>query len=124
MNPPSIKAGCIFCRVVAGVLPAAKVAETEKILAFRDRNPSAPQHVLLIPKAHIADSVADLATNESEVAQTWVELLAVAQQVASSSPEFADGWRLVTNVGENGSQSVFHLHVHLLGGRQMTWPPG
>jgi histidine triad (HIT) family protein len=124
MNPAGQKAGCIFCRIAAGDLPSEKVLETDKVLAFRDMNPGAPQHVLLIPKNHIADSVADLVVTDSDVAQTWVDLLSVAQQIAASSPDFADGWRLVTNVGENGGQSVFHLHVHLLGGRHMTWPPG
>ena len=124
MNPAGPKAGCIFCRIATGDLPSAKVLETDQVLAFRDMNPGAPQHVLLIPKSHIADSVADLALTDSDVAQIWVDLLSAAQQIAASSPDFADGWRLVTNVRENGGQSVFHLHVHLLGGRQMKWPPG
>lgn len=121
---PAAKPDCIFCRVAAGEIPSTKVVETDQILAFRDINPGAPQHVLIIPKEHIADSVADLDVSESGVTQTWADLLAVAQQIAASSPEFADGWRLVTNVGENGGQSVFHLHLHVLAGRRLAWPPG
>lgn len=121
---PAAKPDCIFCRVVAGEIPSTKVVETDQILAFRDINPGAPQHVLIIPKEHIADSVAGLDVSEPGVIQTWADLLAVAQQIAASSPVFADGWRLVTNVGENGGQSVFHLHLHVLAGRRLAWPPG
>jgi histidine triad (HIT) family protein len=110
--------------MVAGEIPTTIVAETDDVLAFRDINPGAPQHVLVIPKQHLADSVADLDLGDPGVAQTWANLLAVAQRFASSSPDFADGWRLVTNVGENGGQSVFHLHLHVLAGRRLAWPPG
>jgi histidine triad (HIT) family protein len=118
------KPDCIFCRVVAGDLPSAKVLETETVLAFHDVNPGAPQHVLVIPKDHIADSIADLDLSDSSVAPIWADLLAMAQQVAAQNAEFADGWRLVTNVGENAGQSVHHLHLHLLAGRRLAWPPG
>jgi histidine triad (HIT) family protein len=118
------KPDCLFCRVVAGEIPSTKVIETDGVLAFRDINPGAPQHVLVIPKEHVADSVADLDIGDPGVARIWADLLAVVQKVAGSSPEFADGWRLVTNVGENGGQSVFHLHLHVLAGRRLTWPPG
>lgn len=124
MTPARTKPDCLFCRVVAGEIPSTKVIETDDVLAFRDINPGAPQHVLVIPKAHLADSVADLGVGDAEMARVWSALLGVVQQVAASSPEFADGWRLVTNVGENGGQSVFHLHLHVLGGRRLTWPPG
>jgi histidine triad (HIT) family protein len=124
MTPAGTKPDCLFCRVVAGEIPSTKVIETEDVLAFRDINPGAPQHVLVIPKKHVADSVADLGVGDEEVARLWSALLAVVQQVAASSPEFAAGWRLVTNVGENGGQSVFHLHLHVLAGRRLTWPPG
>ena len=124
MTAGRTKADCLFCRVVAGQVPSTKVIETDSVLAFRDINPGAPQHVLVIPKEHVADSVADLDMGDTVVARTWADLLAVVQQVADSSPEFADGWRLVTNVGENGGQSVFHLHLHVLAGRRLTWPPG
>jgi histidine triad (HIT) family protein len=124
MTHAGTKPDCLFCRVVAGEIPSTKVIETEDVLAFRDINPGAPQHVLVIPKRHVADSVADLGVGDEEVARLWSALLGVVQQVAAASPEFADGWRLVTNVGENGGQSVFHLHLHVLAGRRLTWPPG
>jgi histidine triad (HIT) family protein len=124
MTRAGTKPDCLFCKVVAGDIPSTKVIETDDVLAFRDINPGAPQHVLVIPKSHVADSVADLEVGDAEVARVWFALLDVVQQVAASAPEFADGWRLVTNVGENGGQSVFHLHLHVLGGRRLTWPPG
>lgn len=124
MTAGKSKPDCIFCRVVAGELPSMKVFETETVLAFQDANPGAPQHILVIPKDHIADSIADLELTDSDVVQAWADLLAAAQEVAGSKPEFADGWRFVTNVGENGGQSVFHLHLHLLAGRRLAWPPG
>jgi histidine triad (HIT) family protein len=124
MSPAGTKPDCLFCRVATGEIPSTKVIETEDVLAFRDINPGAPEHVLVIPKQHIADSVADLDLGEAEAAQTWVNLLAVVQRVGVSSPVFSDGWRLVTNIGENGGQSVFHLHLHVLAGRRLAWPPG
>jgi histidine triad (HIT) family protein len=124
MTRAGTKPDCLFCKVVAGEIPSTKVIETDDVLAFRDINPGAPQHVLVIPKRHVADSVADLGVGDAEMARVWTALLGVVQQVAASAPEFADGWRLVTNVGENGGQSVFHLHLHLLAGRRLTWPPG
>lgn len=123
MTRARTKPDCLFCRVVAGDIPSTKVVETDDVLAFRDINPGAPQHVLVIPKDHVADSVADMDIGDAEVGRIWSGLLEVVQQVASA-PEFADGWRLVTNVGEDGGQSVFHLHLHVLAGRRLTWPPG
>lgn len=124
MTRVAAKPDCLFCKVVAGDIPSTKVIETDDVLAFRDINPGAPHHVLVIPKSHVADSVADLDVGDAEIARVWSALLGVVQQVAASAPEFADGWRLVTNVGENGGQSVFHLHLHVLAGRRLTWPPG
>jgi histidine triad (HIT) family protein len=124
MTLAGAKPDCLFCRVVAGEIPSSKVIETDDVLAFRDINPGAPQHVLVIPKQHVADSIADLRVGDERMAGIWGALLTVVQQVADSSPEFADGWRLVTNVGENGGQSVFHLHLHVLAGRRLAWPPG
>ena len=124
MTAGNRKPDCIFCRVAAGELPSTKVLETETVLAFQDVNPGAPQHILVIPKYHIADSIAHLDLTDSGVARTWVDLLAVAQEIAGSKSEFGQGWRFVTNVGENGGQSVFHLHIHLLAGRRLAWPPG
>ena len=123
MKPPAREPNCVFCRVAAGELPSTKVMETEGVLAFEDLNPGAPHHVLVVPKAHVA-SIADLAVEQPEGARIWAELLSVVQRIAASRPDLANGWRLVSNVGENGGQSVLHLHLHVLGGRRMTWPPG
>jgi histidine triad (HIT) family protein len=111
---------CLFCKIAEGSIPSERVAETEQILAFRDINPAAPTHVLLIPKAHVADSAAQL---EVEHGAMLAELFALAASIAEDE-QLEDGWRLVTNVGAGAGQSVFHLHVHLLGGRSLSWPPG
>ena len=111
---------CIFCQIAAGKIPAKKVGETNHVLAFRDNNPQAPTHILLIPREHVADSAADLGPQHSVM---LTELFELAAKIARE--ERLDlGWRLVTNVGPEAGQSVRHLHAHLLGGRQMRWPPG
>jgi histidine triad (HIT) family protein len=111
-------ADCLFCKIVAGQIPATKVAENEKCLAFRDIGPKAPTHVLVIPKAHV-DSI-------NEVADTSIlaDMTAMAKEIAASEGIAAKGFRLVVNTGAEGGQTVFHLHMHILGGRQMKWPPG
>jgi histidine triad (HIT) family protein len=111
---------CIFCRIGSGEVKANKVGETEQVLAFRDMNPQAPTHVLLIPKRHLADSAEWL---KPEHAAVLVEVFELASRVARHEG-LGGGWRLVTNVGPDAGQSVFHLHFHLLGGRPMSWPPG
>jgi histidine triad (HIT) family protein len=111
---------CLFCKIARGRIPSAKVDETEQVLAFRDVDPRAPTHVLLIPKHHVAASAAELGT---EHAALLGELFALAARVARQEG-LSQGWRLVTNVGGHAGQSVHHLHVHLLGGRPMGWPPG
>lgn len=111
---------CLFCRIVRGDIPATRVAETEHVLAFRDVQPVAPTHVLLIPKAHAADSAAQLGRDHAALLG---ELFDLAARIARDE-KLDGGWRLVTNVGADAGQSVFHLHVHLLGGRSMQWPPG
>lgn len=108
---------CLFCRIAGGDVPATVVAETERALAFRDINPAAPVHVLVMPRDHF-DSAATLTD-----AGLWAELIALAQRIAADEG-LGSGWRLVTNVGLDGGQSVSHLHLHLLGGRRMGWPPG
>jgi histidine triad (HIT) family protein len=110
---------CPFCRIVAGDIPADVLHSTEDVLAFRDLHPAAPTHVLIIPKEHL-ESVQQL--NE-EHADLLVHLFDTANHLAKTEG-LRDGWRLVANVGPAGGQTVFHLHLHLLGGRQMTWPPG
>jgi len=112
---------CIFCRIVSGEIPASIVARTDHAVAFRDLNPQAPVHVLVVPTDHIA-GMADTDSDEAEVAVARTFRLAV--QVAKQLGLDQDGYRLVTNTGARAGQSVFHLHVHLLGGRAMAWPPG
>ena len=111
---------CLFCRIAEGSIPSDRVAETESVLAFRDINPAAPTHILLIPKDHVADSAAQL---QPEHGSMLAELFSLAASVAVDE-QLDRGWRLVTNVGVGAGQSVFHLHVHLLGGRTLSWPPG
>lgn len=103
---------CIFCQIAAGAIPSDVVGESDNVLAFRDINPAAPVHVLLIPKAHVADSAADLTRADGPLLG---ELFELAAGIASES-DLDDGWRLVTNVGAAAGQTVFHLHFHLLGG--------
>ena len=112
-------ADCLFCRIVAGEIPATRLHDDDLVIAIRDRDPKAPTHVLLLPVAHIA-SAADLRDEDGPL---LARLFAVAASIARQEG-LADGWRLVSNVGRDGGQSVDHLHVHLLGGRAMTWPPG
>jgi histidine triad (HIT) family protein len=109
---------CLFCRIVSGEIPADAVAETETVVAFRDVNPQAPLHVLVVPRAHFA-SATDLAAADPA---TTAELLMLARQVASDAGH--DSYRLVFNTGPDAGQTVFHAHLHLLAGRAMAWPPG
>jgi histidine triad (HIT) family protein len=111
---------CLFCAIAAGEIPATHVHDDETVVAFRDINPQAPTHILVIPRRHIA-SAADLSPADDAL---WARLLQVALQLARSEGIDADGFRIVTNVGRGGGQTVAHLHLHLLGGRPMTWPPG
>ena len=111
---------CVFCRIVSGEEPAAILYATETVLGFRDIRPQAPVHVQLIPKEHIA-SLADVQERHAGV---LADLAQGAQQVARAEGIAETGWRLVTNIGREGGQHVHHLHFHLLGGRQMGWPPG
>ena len=111
---------CLFCKIVAGEIPAATVHEDELVIAIDDINPVAPVHQLLIPRRHV-ESAAQLAESDAEMLG---RLFAVAAQLAADAGLPASGYRLVTNVGVDGGQSVPHLHVHLIGGRRMAWPPG
>ena len=112
-------ADCLFCRIVAGEIPATRLHADDLVIAIRDIGPQAPTHVLILPVAHIA-SAADLTDADGPLLG---RIFAVAADLARSEG-LDGGWRLVTNVGRDGGQSVDHLHVHLLGGRQMGWPPG
>ena len=110
---------CLFCRIVAGEVPATVVHETERTLAFRDITPQAPTHVLVIPREHHADLAALSDADPSCVAEL------VGAAVAVARAEGLDrGYRLVANTGPDGGQTVHHLHLHVLGGRGLGWPPG
>ena len=111
---------CLFCAIVAGEIPATRVSETDRVLAFRDINPQAPTHVLLISKVHYPD-VAALAAADSELLG---ELITEAHQAAVAEGLDDNGYRVVFNTGKHGGQTVPHVHAHLLGGRSLTWPPG
>lgn len=111
---------CIFCAIVAGEVPSQEVASTERTYAFRDINPALPVHVLVVPREHIES--ADTVTPEH--AGVLAEMLETAQRVARDSDLAGRGYRLVLNVGDDAQNSVPHLHMHLLGGRPMGWPPG
>ena len=110
---------CIFCRIAAGQIPATIIAKNDDAIAFRDLNPQAPTHVLVVPREHVV-SAADLTEASGPLLG---RLFSVAADIARREG-LDDGWRLVSNVGPDGGQSVAHLHVHLLGGRAMGWPPG
>ncbi len=110
---------CIFCRIIAGKIPSTIVYKDADVVAFRDNNPQAPQHILFVPKRHIA-SLADLTPEDDPL---LASIYAAARNVAHDLG-LEQGYRFVTNVGRDGGQTVSHLHFHLLGGRQMTWPPG
>ncbi len=111
---------CLFCRIVRGEIPSDPVLETDELLAFRDIDPKAPTHVLVIPRAHI-DSLS-AATPDHRALLGSIQL--AAAEVARREGIQDRGWRLVTNVGRDGGQSVGHLHYHVLGGRALGWPPG
>lgn len=110
---------CLFCQIVAGERPATIVHRGDDVIAIRDINPQAPTHILIIPTKHI-ESVAEAATeDEALIGRMITAAKAIAQQ-----ENLSKGYRLVINTGTQAGQSVFHLHVHLLGGRAMHWPPG
>ena len=114
-------ADCLFCRIVAGEIPATIVKRNEHAVAFRDIDPRAPTHVLVIPTSHVP-AVRDARGDEGE--RMMGRLLGFAAEVASELGLDAGGYRIVTNTGKEAGQSVDHLHFHLLGGRRMSWPPG
>jgi histidine triad (HIT) family protein len=111
---------CLFCRIVKREIPAKVVFEDELALAFDDINPQAPVHTLVIPKQHLSSSV-DAAPDDRAL---MGHLLLVANQIARDKGVAESGYRFVINTGVHGGQTVFHLHLHLLGGRPMHWPPG
>jgi histidine triad (HIT) family protein len=110
---------CLFCRIVAGEIPSDRVHEDDEVIAFRDINPRAPTHVLVVPRRHVPD-VQHLTDADAEMLG---RLFAAVRSIAADAG-VETGYRVVTNVGPDAGQSVFHLHLHLLGGRTMSWPPG
>jgi histidine triad (HIT) family protein len=113
-----VASDCLFCRIVAGEIPAKLVAENRHCIAFRDINPQAPVHVLIVPRKHVAS------LNEARDADLIGQLHLLAAEIARSEELAARGYRTVINTNADAGQTVFHLHLHLLGGRQMGWPPG
>ena len=110
---------CLFCRIVADEIPSDRVYEDDDVIAFRDIHPQAPTHVLVVPRRHVPD----IDTLDDDDDGLLTALFAAVRRVAGQE-RLAKGYRVVTNVGAESGQSVFHLHLHLLGGRPMTWPPG
>ena len=110
---------CLFCRIVADEVPSDRVYEDDEVIAFRDIAPRAPTHVLVIPRRHVADAHALGDDDDALLGR----LFAAARRVADDAG-LDGGYRVVTNVGPDSGQTVFHLHLHVLGGRPMTWPPG
>jgi histidine triad (HIT) family protein len=110
---------CLFCKITNKSIPSAKVYEDENYFAFRDISPAAPVHVLVVPKLHVAN-VLEAAANPGQMEG----LMAVAAKFAVQEGLEENGFRLVINTGEDAGQSVHHLHLHILGGRKMAWPPG
>lgn len=111
---------CVFCKIVAGEIPAKIVFEDDDVLAFEDLSPQAPQHVLVIPKKHIA-TLNDLTVEDAPVIGRMTR---VAAQVARDRGFAENGYRTVMNCNQQGGQTVYHIHMHVLGGRGMSWPPG
>lgn len=115
-----VESSCLFCKIVAGQIPADKLYESDRVLAFRDIHPQAPFHALVIPKLHIES----LNGVEPDHAEILAEMLLVPKRLAAAHG-FADaGYRTVINCNHDGGQTVYHLHMHILAGRAMRWPPG
>lgn len=110
---------CIFCKIASGEIPSNKLYEDEKVVAFYDLDPQAPVHFLVIPKAHIKSADEINQTNAEVIAHIFTVISKVAKQLGLSK-----GYRIVNNCGEDGGQTVSHLHFHVLGGRLLAWPPG
>jgi histidine triad (HIT) family protein len=111
---------CLFCKISEGEIPADIVRSTEDVVAFRDINPQAPTHILIIPRDHIA-SVSEMEEGDSEALG---KLFLMAKELAREEGIAEGGYRMVVNAGADAGQTVFHIHLHLLGGRGMAWPPG
>ena len=111
---------CVFCKIAAREIPAEILHATETVVAFRDLDPKAPTHILIISREHLVS----IAETDSGHGDLMADIMQAASHLADTEGIADSGWRLVTNVGPDGGQSVHHLHFHLLGGRPMAWPPG
>ena len=111
---------CLFCKIVSGDIPAEKVFENDHVIGFQDLNPQAPTHVLVIPKKHVS-TINDLQDEDKALVG---EMYMAAKQIAADQGLAEKGYRTVINCNEEAGQTVFHIHLHLLGGRRMQWPPG
>lgn len=110
---------CVFCKIASGEIPSTRVYEDDLCVAFKDLEPQAPVHLLIIPREHIT-SVAEVTSENSSIV---AHIFEVAAKLAKEN-HLEKGWRIVSNIGEDGGQTVKHMHFHLLGGRPMAWPPG
>ncbi len=111
---------CLFCNILAGDVPAEIIYESDTVIAFRDINPRAPMHVLIVPREHIS-TINDIDTEHEAIVGS---LFTAARDIAAQEGVSEEGYRAVMNCNSDGGQSVFHLHLHVLGGRMLTWPPG
>ena len=114
------ESNCLFCKILAGEIPADIVYESETAIAFRDINPQAPTHVLIIPRKHIA-RINDIGEDDQSIVGS---LFSAAREIATAEGMADEGYREVMNCNEAAGQTVFHIHLHLLGGRDLLWPPG
>ncbi|MBA3439439.1 MAG: histidine triad nucleotide-binding protein [Pyrinomonadaceae bacterium] len=115
-----VEQDCIFCRIASGDIPAGRVYEDDQCIAFRDTNPQAPVHLLVIPREHV-ESLDDVGLKDEPMLG---HLMRIASRIANDQGLAENGYRTVINTGASAGQSVFHLHVHVLGGRPLSWPPG
>ncbi|MBI2446952.1 MAG: histidine triad nucleotide-binding protein [Candidatus Omnitrophica bacterium] len=111
---------CLFCKIIRGEIPCKKVYEDENTFAFRDINPQAPIHIIVVPKAHI-ERISDVTSQNAKIIS---DMVMAANSIARQNNIDKSGYRLVINCNDDGGQTVYHIHVHLLGGRRMHWPPG
>jgi len=115
---------CLFCKIATGTIPVKRLYEDDQVLAFPDINPQAPVHILLIPKKHLASHAHATAEDTAMLGHLFAAAVEVAREQNLGVTQNGGGYRMVINTGPDGGQTVDHLHVHLLGGRHMAWPPG
>ena len=111
---------CLFCKIIAGEIPSKKVYEDDLIYAFYDIDPQAPEHVIIVPKEHISSANDITSENVRHIAAVWEKIPEIAKMLGIAN----DGYRVVNNCGQNGGQTVNHIHFHLMGGRAFSWPAG